>query len=323
MAEIGGYIEFEHYRGNMLHDSAIKLDSGRNCFAYLIKAKGIRKVLLPSYMCDSVFNVCNTYHVQIEFYRVNRDFLPELPDRIEEDENTYLYLMNYYGQLSSRQIAGFLNKYKRVIVDNAQAYFDEPLPCVDTIYTCRKFFGVPDGALLYTDAVLEEELEQAESFQHLTHLVGRFERNASEFFEESIKNNERLTDYPIRKMSKLTENLLRAVDYDYAMQQRTNNFVTLHKELQSINKLNLKITEGAFAYPFLISCGDKLKKHLITNNVYVPTLWPNVVKSSAPESLDYQLSMNLLPIPCDHRYGDDEMRTIIELIMDFVTNEES
>lgn len=47
MKEYGGYIEFENYHGNMLHDRAISLNCGRNALAYLCEAKKIKKLYLP------------------------------------------------------------------------------------------------------------------------------------------------------------------------------------------------------------------------------------------------------------------------------------
>ena len=54
MKEYGGYIELDTYRLPMLHDDAIALNCGRNCLAYLIEAKGISKIKLPYFLCDSV-----------------------------------------------------------------------------------------------------------------------------------------------------------------------------------------------------------------------------------------------------------------------------
>ena len=101
----------------------------------------------------------------------------------------WLYVVNYYGQLGNDVLENLAGKYGRIIVDNAQAYFQMPLEGVDTIYTCRKFLGVADGAFLYTDAMIEEELPRDESFERMRFLLGRFERTASEFYPEYAANN--------------------------------------------------------------------------------------------------------------------------------------
>ena len=58
MKEIGGYIELERFSLPMLHEGALALNSGRNALAYLIRARGIKKLLLPRFLCDSVPKVC-------------------------------------------------------------------------------------------------------------------------------------------------------------------------------------------------------------------------------------------------------------------------
>ena len=138
MKEIGGYIEFETYHGSMLHSDGILLNCGRNCLAYLICARQIKKIRMPYFMCSSVIHVCRKYGVQIRFYHVGIDFRPQ---RMELGDSEWLYLMNFYGQISREELEEAGKKYKRVIVDFAHDYFQEPIAGLDTIYTCRKFFG--------------------------------------------------------------------------------------------------------------------------------------------------------------------------------------
>ncbi|MBO5560987.1 MAG: hypothetical protein J6A07_05000, partial [Firmicutes bacterium] len=65
-----------------------------------------------------------------------------------------------------------------MIIDNTQAYFQMPVNGVDTFYTCRKFFGVTDGAVLYTASAVDTELDIDESYTRMTYILGRFERSA-------------------------------------------------------------------------------------------------------------------------------------------------
>ena len=177
MREIGGYIELETFRGRMLHEEATKLNCGRNALAYLCEAKKIEKLYLPYFLCSSVLDVCEKLGVPFEFYHVDETFMPQFPQKLGENE--WLYIVNYYGQLSNETLKRWKDQYGRIIVDNAQSYFQLPVEGVDTLYTCRKFFGVADGAFLYTDVRLERELQQDESFERMHFLLGRYERSAN------------------------------------------------------------------------------------------------------------------------------------------------
>lgn len=313
MKEIGGYIELEHYKGKMLHEGAIALNCGRNALAYLIKARKIKKIVLPYFMCDSVIHICEQYDVEISYYHIDESFLPQ---KVELMEDEWLYLADFYGQLLKEDICRICDTYKRVIVDYAQAYFETPLDGVDSLYTCRKFFGVSDGAFLYTNARLKEELPQDESFDRMRYLLGRYERTASEFYSEYVENNKLFASAPIMRMSKLTENLLKAINYGQVKDARTANFDYLANKLGQINLLRLKHAQGAFAYPLLLKNGAEVRKQLIAKKIYVPTLWPNVLEDIPKTAYEYELAKNILPLPCDQRYDEADMEYICSAVFD-------
>lgn len=310
MKEIGGYIEFEHYNRPMLHDDGIKLNCGRNALAYLLKAYGIKKIAMPKFMCDSCDEVLRSNGVKVRYYSVSLDFKPGIK---ELDSAEWLYVVNFYGQLSEEYLSSLKAQYN-LIVDNAQAYFDTPIPGVPTLYTCRKFFGVADGAILYTDKEIEVG-ERDESFDRMHFLMGRFERYASEFYSEYVDNNHMFANEPIKRMSALTENLLRAVDYEEVCMRRKENFAYLEEHLGGINKLELSIPNGPFMYPFYLENGSEVRKQLQAKKIFIPTLWPAVLNLCREDELEYDMAQNILPIPVDQRYGIEDMEYIIKELL--------
>ena len=276
MKEYGGYIEFENYHGNMLHDRAISLNCGRNALAYLCEAKKIKKLYLPYFLCSSVPNLCDKIGVEYGYYHINEKFEPIFNKALGENE--WLYIVNFYGQLDNDYLTALKRKYGRVIVDNAQSYFQMPVEGMDTLYTCRKYFGVADGAFLYTDTWLECELPKDESFERMHFLLGRFERSANEFYSEYVANNKLFATESVKRMSRLTENLLRGIDYASVAKRRQENFEFLNAEFWNINELKLKSVYGAFMYPLLIQNGAAVRKELQKEKIYIPTLWPNVLE---------------------------------------------
>lgn len=309
--EIGGYIELDHYTLPMLHEDGIKLNCGRNALAYLIETKGIRTIAMPKYMCDSNDDVLQRYHVKARYYSIDQSFRPVLQD-LKEDE--WLYVVNFYGQLPDEYLLWLHDKHRNLIVDHAQAYFQEPIPGIDTLYTCRKFFGVADGALLFTDRRLERRLERDESYERMHFLLGRYERAASEFYDEYVANNRLFAAEPIKNMSALTENLLHAIDYGRIRKIRTENFAFLHEKLAAFNRLQLTIPDGAFMYPYYVENGAELRQKLQKQKIYIPTLWPAVFKRCGAEELEYKMASNILPIPVDQRYGIENMEYILNEI---------
>lgn len=301
MREIGGYIELDTYTGKMLHGDGVKLNCGRNALAYVIEAKNIKKLWMPKFMCDSCDKVLADNHVDVHYYSIGLDFKPVI-----KEWDGWLYVVNFYGQLSNDYLTSLGD---RIIVDNAQAYFQKPIPGVDTLYTCRKFFGVADGAILYTDKYIEVE-EQDESFERMHFLLGRYERSASEFYAEYVENNHFFKNEPIKRMSKLTENLLHGIDYEMVKSKRRQNFCYLHEMFQSMNKLNLSLPDGAFMYPLYIENGTEVRKQLQAKKIFIPTLWPAVFNLCEENELEYDMAKNILPIPVDQRYGIEDMKYI-------------
>jgi len=312
MKEFGGYIEFENYSGLEFYPDAVALNCARNCLAFLIEARGIKKIHIPLMLCSSVKEVCEKYFVEIEFYSINGDFTPQID--FDFKENEYLYLVNYYGQLSNDVLSEFKAKYQNVIVDNVQAFFQEPIDGTDTIYTCRKFFGVSDGAYLVTDSKLNRTLPVDISYPRMNFLLARYETNAEDHYQEYVTNNELFKDEPVKRMSKLTHNLLRGIEYESIKERRKSNFIYLHSHLGSINKLSLTIPEGPFSYPLLVGGGSELRKQLQKRKIYIPTLWPEVIDIYPPESLEVYYSKDILPLACDQRYAKADLAVIVNAI---------
>lgn len=305
--EIGGYIELDTYTGKMLYEDGLKLNCGRNALEYIIRTKNIKKLYVPKFMCNSNDEVLKKLNVQCKYFSIDINFRPMIENRADDE---WLYLVNYYGQLSNEYIRSL---GKNIIVDNAQAYFQPPMEDYDTVYACRKFFGVTDGAIVYTDGVLDG-LKHDESFDRMRFLLGRFERSASEFYGEYVANNERFFDEELKLMSKLTENLLHAIDYDFVKNRRTENFAYLDKKLRNINKLKLTIPQGAFMYPFYIENGAEIRKQLQSKKIFIPTLWPDVFNLCNENELEYDMAKNILPLPVDQRYTVEDMEYIIRKI---------
>ena len=301
--------------GSMLHEGAIKLNCGRSALAYLIEGRKIKKIAMPKFMCDSCDEILKRYGVRKREYHV--DFRFNVPE-IELEESEWIYVVNYYGQLSNEDIYRIKAKYERVILDSSQSYFQEPVTGVDTLYTCRKYFGVPDGAILYTNAKIERELERDVSYRRMNHLLGRYEKTASEFYKEYIKTEAEFKEMPLMKMSKLTENLLHGIDYRRVKYARTTNFAFLAEKFRNINQLYLTIPEGAFMYPLLIQKGAEIRKKLQEIKIYVPCLWPNIMRTCEAQDVEYKFAENILPLPVDQRYTTEDMEYIVERVMQMI-----
>lgn len=313
MEAIGGYFSLELPLYEEYHKNAIRLNTGRNCLEYILRARKYSKVYIPYYTCEVVLEPFKKLNILYEFYHINLDF--ELSENVNIEEGEALLYTNYYG-LKQRYVEELSEKYgDRLIVDNTQAFFAKPIGGIDTFYTCRKFFGVPDGAYLYTDAQFDDDLEQEVSYERMAHLLKRIDLSAEEGFTDFRKADDSLDNQPICKMSRLTERMMKSIDYTAVKERRRENFKLLHEALESSNQIEVKLDDEAvpMVYPYMTDKAG-LREHLIKNKVFVAKYWPNVLEWTEGKSTEYHLVQNLLPLPIDHRYERPAMNKIIEII---------
>ena len=315
MKEIGGFLEWETYHGDEFHNNCVCLNSGRNCLRYLLKAKEIKSIWLPKLLCSAIVDICIEEKTKINYYSIDNNLHPLLPHKIQKE--SWIYFINYYGQYNESEIKRYAQQYPHIIVDNAEAFYAKPIEKIDTIYTCRKFFGVPDGGYLYVNDTSLIEMEQDRSYERLRFLMGRFEDTANEFYSEYQENEELIGKLPLRMMSKCTHNLLKGVDYKKVKHTREKNFEYLHERLKDINQLLVKPCEGPYMYPLLIKNGEWIRKQLQKEKIYIPILWPNVLLDLPDTSIEYQLAKNILPLPCDQRYTPVDMAYVANKIIEY------
>ena len=317
MREIGGYFELERFGSSSYHPSALSLNCGRGCLAYLVELRSISVVWIPDYLCDSVSALMRREGAEVKTYQVGEDFRPRYGFKVDRGE--WLLLVDYFGQLNDRDI----EKAREVsqgclIVDESHGFFRRAWQDADTIYTCRKWFGVADGAYLYTKdgKKLCSELPVDESHERMNFVMGRFERTASEFFAESKANNALFAYEPAKRMSHITANLLSAVDYESVATRRRENWSRLAEALGDENLLVLDESEVPFMYPLLLEGVDagEVRKRLAQMKVYIPKLWPNVEVESDPSSIAFRYARDIILLPVDQRYSADDMEYLLQVL---------
>lgn len=311
--EIGGYFQLEEMPGKEYYSDLYRVNLGRTALLWLLQSRGCKKVILPYFLCESVVHTCQENQIQTEFYHLNEKLEVIYPKK-QLTNGEYLYLVNYYGQLTDSKILEYKRIYENIIVDHTHAFFQKPLEGIDTLYSCRKFWGVSDGAYLSTEAQLTENNISDYSAERMKHILGRYEQDAGTYYKDMLANAAKYDGMEIRQMSRLTQNLLKAVDYDSAKERREQNYQILRELLPSENIFNEIIPEGPFAYPYFHTNGSELRRRLATKKIFVPTYWKNIIENSEKNSLEYTWAANILPLPCDQRYDAEDMKYMAAVV---------
>ena len=313
MKEIGGYFQLEHGSNLHFHKGVVKLNSARNALRCIVRSLRIKYIYVPYYTCPVVWDVLREEKCEILPYDLDDNFMPLLAS----SEIPLLYT-NYFG-LTSKNIEKIKKKFLKIIIDNAQAFYASP-EGVACFWSPRKFFGLPDGGVMWPKFDFAEKLPLSESWYRCSHLLKRWDKGANAAYEDFQQNEASLDKEIPMGMSRLTSAMMSILDYKKIAHLRLRNFTILHKELGHENLLQIDIEDEILSgsvpmvYPF--QCKDEnLRKYLIKNKIYVAKYWPQKKGCECMHSSSAKkLANEILPLPIDQRYNEKDMMHIVEVI---------
>ncbi len=242
---------------NTFFDNKILLNSARNCLKYILRAYKIPKIHLPYYICPVVRQAIREENVKMEFYHIDKFFMPK--KNFAEDE--YILYPNYFG-LCDEQSEILSKKNKNLILDNAHAFF-APKKGLASFSSPRKFFNVNDGGILEINTKISENFAQDE------------DRTLEiRDFESFCKNEFSIDDNPIKFMSEKTKNSLKNINFDEKISKNRKIFSKIDQKLKKTNILNLHLLKNStpMCYPFLTEDfeeEEKIAKMLEKEGIYL------------------------------------------------------
>lgn len=317
MLNIGGFFELEIPKGREFHITPYRFSLARHALAAVILKREIRTLYVPEYLCESLLDAAHSVGAHIKFYGVQDIFNPVLPDSLGAKEA--VLLINYYGLVD---IEGLLSKvHGHVIVDNSQSFFSPPPSGVDTFYSARKYFGVPDGSYLYTDMDIHEwfsGLPVTKAFNLMQHLVDRVDGYQQDAYLAFKEIKQHLRGLPMARMSETSRRLLSGINYTKCKNIRLRNFRSLEIALKKYNELEFSHTSVPMYYPLLVGGGKGLRERLIQLGIYIPLYWPYVEAHSLPGSTVHRLVTDLVCLPIDHRYSERHMKIIVKEVVKYL-----
>lgn len=311
---IGGYFELELPPGDgELYADAMRFQSARAAFLALLEAGRPRRIWMPWYVCESMLEAPARTGVEVQRYCIDERF--DIVGDLTLGENDWLLFVNYFG-LCDQQAEHVLARFprSRIVIDNSQALFTAPADCLATIYSPRKFFGIPDGGYLISNCDVPVPDEQdRESIARFEPLLARLDRGAEAGYQSMIAARATLRDQPPKRMSELTRRLLEHIDYPAAIARRSRNYARYQAALGHDNALSLpsEPMHAPLCFPFWNHRAD-LHAKLAAQRIYVAKYWPGVRGATGqPSDFEHRLSTECLALPCDQRYGDDDIDFVV------------
>lgn len=324
--EIGGYFELDLPNYGDPFPNMLKFQSARAALRAVLESAGIKRVLLPIFICDAVVQSVVDSGAIVERYSLDDSLYPKDLSNLLSEESVVLYV-NYFGLCteSVKRLCSEVPK-KQLIIDNSQALFTQPEDVMATIYSVRKFIGVPDGGLLVASDIDIKipEKEDAESLDRVKHLLLRSAYSARRGYLSYVESEKTLTNTTPLKMSRLTNRIAASFDMDLVKRKRRENYLVLAEQLDGLNEHKWSIGGASIplCYPLLLTRSvERLKNMLIDEGVFIPTYWPEVKSTAGHDSIEYRLLHHCLYIPCDQRYSTSQMKVLSGKVVAYLEGE--
>ena len=249
---IGGYSELElPIFKSALYPQALGFQSARAAFFALLCLGKPDRVWIPHYICDSMLAPLKEAGIEFSFYSINEQF--DIVDELDMRDSDWLLYVNYFG-ICGGNVDRILAKFNphQVVLDHSQAFYAPPRECLATIYSPRKFFGIPDGGLLVTKCPVSvpSKIDDG-SLSRSSHLLKRLTSSPEFGYADYLKAEQSLCDFEPRQMSYLTRSILESVNFEEARIRRNNNFSLCHEALGHINQLPIDLLNIEQTLPLL------------------------------------------------------------------------
>lgn len=328
MTEIGGYFELDLPDNGELYDDVFKFQSARAAMRAVLESENISRVLIPAYICDSIFKSAEEANVAIETYDLDQELFPEnLPPDLSS--GTVLIYVNYFG-LCRKNLSRLLEKVSKdqIIIDNSHALFSQPLGVLAEIYSPRKFVGLPDGGLLRASPSLAftvPDKEDNESFERMDYLLTRMAYSARQGYSGFDMARKSLDINKPMMMSRLTQRLMRSINWEKVVRKRRENFQLMSDLLGEKNSMAWVLHEDdvPLCYPLTSTFKDvqTIRNQLASMDIFTATYWPDALKRVRAGRIEDTMINQTLFLPIDQRIGVSEVEEVCKVVLSLVNNE--
>ena len=319
------------HRPVFINEESIYMVNARSCIWFLLGHLKPRKVWCPSYLCRTIIEAIRTANVQPDFYEVDFNLRINSPNWIDcINEDDIVLFINYFGFSSEfRFFEQVKNQGAWILEDASQSLLTtRTYPFADfTIYSPRKFIGIPDGGIINIHSDIKLNDQEYKSIppvwwqKALSASVLRREfdkcggmRDWFAIFQE-IEPGAPIGPFSMSELSKFI--LENNIDYTSIAQKRRENYQYLLDNLKHIALFpSLPNDIVPLGFPVYLKERDKFRQVLFDHNIYPPVHWKllDLVPLQFGES--HKLASEIMTLPCDQRYDLQDMDRMAQILFD-------
>lgn len=333
MQTVGGFLD---YQSNIFTSDMSKnpfklgvlnndlLHSGRSCIHRILHINEVKILYVPEFCCQSIKDMLSAFEIEVQYYPLDDALKPLSYPHLNTGD--YFLFCNFFGlqrELCDTVNLKFNYGHHGLILDLThdldaivQNYYQESFRFI----SLRKWFGLPDGAILRAPLELDLALDRlTPTFPtvYTDHLLPdgqlKTKYNAFLYNEKSISSE-------LLSMSEFSLEAIQFLDVHKSLRIRKKNAAFLNLSIGRGQPYIRELSEAAVCLPVRFSKDmTSIKKALIEKGIYLPTYW---VSSSEKINKKYSAWVNnTLYLPVDHRYQIEDMSRMLALILELAYKE--
>ncbi|PIQ23296.1 hypothetical protein COW36_08110 [bacterium (Candidatus Blackallbacteria) CG17_big_fil_post_rev_8_21_14_2_50_48_46] len=313
-------------------ESALFTWNARSALYLLIQSLKPERIWLPSFICPQLIDAVSE-QVKISFYEIDQTLKPvhlRWTQKLRSDDLVLCPI--YFGMLPSTAfIQALQDSPASMVVDAAQGLFVKSLfPDGYTLYSPRKWLGIPDGGVLTgprislkfnelppPPAVPWLKMQKALLLRRDFDFKGKHDiQLQAEWFHlyQRAETEQKTGAYAMSSHSRAILN--HAVNYSEIARIRRENFKYLLDQIPDLAVFK-ELPEQAvpLGFPIQTPQRDKLQHSLAKAQIYCPVHWrlENRIPSEFQNS--HLLSEQILTLPIDQRYQEQEMHYLLKHLL--------
>lgn len=321
-------------------------DSGRSAIRCLLDYLGgkIQTVMLPEYTCASVLQPFLERNYKIVYYPVRKNLhikRETFIQLVERETPRMILVQSYFGFDTLWEERDFLKELRKkdiIIVEDIthSVFLKDRAVCADyLVASLRKWCALPDGGILAgpiekninvfgenTAFVTERLLAQEEKRNCFS---GKdFHESEKQSFIRLFERSEAMLEQQKNcySMSGYTRKRMFSVDWELVRTIRRSNYSVLVHALNGVKGLDILFPQlGEHDVPLYFPVyvkkneRDLLRSEMRKNNILLPVIWPmpQVLEGFLDTEVK-EIYDEIIAVPCDQRYGKEEMQLIAEKI---------
>jgi hypothetical protein len=308
---IGGYFALERGAGKALDwlDDATGYQSARSAIAAALVAFQPTTVWVPNFICGAINDTLRSIHANVRHYALTESL--DVPETVALTPTDLLICVDYFG-INGAAVHRAIERFgvERVLVDASQSLFFTHLRGCTTVYSPRKFLGVPDGGLVRTSLRLAPRRTsiEAASVARSQHLLYRLADLTDVGYAKFLEAEASLHGCEPVALSLITKAMLMSINAETVAVTRVRNYQHLADLLRQsgFDVPSLPLHAVPLCCPVQCDEASRIRNELAAQSIFTPTYWADAI---IPENDQVALRMRdrTVYLPCDQRYGEPEL----------------